>query len=83
MFWDKGPSALKVFIQTHVCNSLCEYLELDDLVNFDVDKIVMKLEQARKAEDEQARMKAAERTQLSDENSSSGCVSQATSVEHH
>jgi len=82
MFWDKGPSALKAFIQTHSCNSLCNYLELDTLTNFDVDEIVEKAEQVRKEEDE-ARMKAAERTQPSEENSGSGHVSRAASVEHN
>lgn len=39
-FWDKGPDALRAFIQHHECNSLCDYLELDDLSAFDIDKIV-------------------------------------------
>lgn len=50
MFWDKGPSALKAFICAHICNSLCTYLELDDLSDFDVDEIVKRLEPTRKLE---------------------------------
>lgn len=39
-FWDKGPDALRAFIKHHNCNSLCDFLELDDLNDFDIDEIV-------------------------------------------
>lgn len=75
MFWDKGPPALKAFIQTHICNSLCEYLELDDLTDFDVDEIVMKSEEVRKVG-----VNATMNSQPSGE--TSGSDSRAGSAEH-
>lgn len=47
MFWDKGPDALSAFVQSHICNSLCEYLELDDLEDFDVYKLAEDLKAER------------------------------------
>lgn len=44
MYWDGGPNALSAFVRSHVCNSLCEYLELDDLEDFDVHKLAEDLE---------------------------------------
>lgn len=39
MFWDKGPDALAAFVENHKCNSLCRYLDLDDLESFNVDDV--------------------------------------------
>ena len=48
MFWDQGPEALRAFVNNHKCNSLCCYLELDDLSDFDVDKVAKWVADAQK-----------------------------------
>lgn len=44
-FWDKGVDALKSFTMHHVCNTLCDAMDLDDITGVDFDKIVCAAEQ--------------------------------------
>jgi hypothetical protein len=49
MFWDRGPDALSAFVAGHVCNSLCDYLELDDLRGFNISQITERVKGASQA----------------------------------
>jgi len=50
-FWDKGVEALKSFTAHHTCNTLCEAMDLDDITNYDFDKVIRSAQQLHEPED--------------------------------